>query len=328
MRLPTRRYIFETLHPDIYHGRHARRPFFEGWYFKAVTETKHAAWAIIPGIYRDDDPARDEAFVMVLDGRSNQVFYYDYPVSEFAAGRNGFHIRIGPNFFAGDYLTLNLPNLRGHLLFQGLKPWPISWRAPGIMGWYSWFPMECYHGVVSIDHEVTGYLEDGAQRFDFSRGRGYIEKDWGRNFPQTWIWLQANHFDEQGVSLTASIARIPFYGRVFPGFIIGLQLDNQLFRFATYLGSTLEKVRLDGNTVEIIVRSKEAVLEIRGVQGRTTLLPAPTPGQGMVPRVQESIDALVRVRLLDAAGVIIYAGESSHAGMEIEGDTAILVTGA
>lgn len=324
MRWPTPRYIFETLHPDIYHGSRGKRPFFEGWYFKVIDDTGDNAWAIIPGIFRDHQPQRDEAFVMVLDGRLNQVFYHRYPTSEFNAAKDSFNIRVGPNFFSTSYLTLNLPNLHGHLAFQSLTPWPVSWRAPGIMGWYSWFPMECYHGVLSMDHKVTGFLENGEERHELTDGRGYIEKDWGRNFPQTWIWLQANLFNERGVSLTASIARIPFYGRVFPGFIIGLFMDGRLFQFTTYLGSTLEDVTLKDGKVRIVVRGKEGILEINGRQGRTTPLHAPTPGQGMVPSVNESVDALVRVRLIDKDGIILYQGESRQAGMEIVGDTSIL----
>ena len=194
------------------------------------------------------------------------------------------------------------------------------------MGWYSWFPMECYHGVVSIDHSVNGLLDSGDEQLDLRGGRGYIEKDCGRNLPQTWIWLQANDFEKAAVSLTASIARIPFYGRVFPGFIIGLLHGSRLYRFATYLGSSMDKVRLDGSTVQIVVRGEDAVLEIRASQGRTALLPAPTPGQGMVPRVSESIDGQVHVRLSDPYGGIIFEGESRQAGMEIEGDTSILIT--
>ena len=126
MRLPVRRYLFKTLHPDIYHGRRARRPFFEGWYFKVVDDAQENSWAIVPGIFKDHDPALDEAFVMILDGRSYQVSYHDYPVSEFAVSRESFNIRIGPNYYAAEYLTLNLPNLRGYLVFHELKPWPIS----------------------------------------------------------------------------------------------------------------------------------------------------------------------------------------------------------
>ena len=44
--------------------------------------------------------------------------------------------------------------------------------------------MECYHGIVSMDHTVNGLIEINNEKIDFSEGRGYIEKDWGRSFPQ------------------------------------------------------------------------------------------------------------------------------------------------
>ena len=321
------RYITQTLRPEAYHGQHARPPFFEGWYFKLVDAAAENAWAVIPGIYRDRSPALDHAFVMVLDGRAQQVAYHRYPTSAFDAAEDSFHLRIGPNLFAAGFLTLNLPRLAGHLTFQGRTPWPVTWSSPGIMGWYGWFPMECYHGVVSMDHALHGRLTIEGREVDFSGGRGYIEKDWGRNFPQSWIWVQANHFGQPNVSLSASIARIPFYGRVFPGFIIGLRLDGRLYRFATYLGSELERVVVDGDRVEIDVRSGTERLQIRAEQGPTALLPAPTPGQGMIARVQESLSARVSIRLSDRRGVLRFAAESGFGGMELEGDTSILEKG-
>ena len=332
MKRPPIRYLYEKLHPDLYHGHDVKHPFFEGWYFKLVDAARENAWAVIPGIYRDSDPMLDHAFVMLLDGRSHHVTFIRYLAEDFAASRDKFLIRVGPNFFGADFLTLNLSEVRGHLTFSGITPWPVSWTAPGIMGWYAWFPMECYHGVVSMDHALSGCLTCADAVIDFSGGRGYIEKDWGRNFPQTWIWLQANHFDTPEVSLTASIARIPFYGRVFPGFIIGLKMGDRLYRFATYLGATLDKVVVDGtgnvmNRVEIVVTNKQYRLQINAERGATALLYAPTPGQGMVPRVKESLTATVRLHLSDRRGAILFAGESSFAGMEIEGDTQILQVG-
>jgi hypothetical protein len=326
MSLPFSRFIYETLHPEIYHGQSAKAPFFEGWYFKLVDHAQEQAWAVIPGLYRGREPAKDHAFVMVLDGRSHQVTYHRYPTTAFAAARDSFHIRIGPNLFAADFLTLNLPDLQGHLSFHGRVTWPVTWTAPGIMGWYGWFPMECYHGLVSMDHALQGQLLAGDESIDFSGGRGYIEKDWGRNFPQTWVWLQANHFSRPGLSLTASIARIPFYGRVFPGFIIGLLFDGRLYRFTTYLGANLRQVAVDGDQVTIAVDNGQHLLQIKAQRGPTALLYAPTPGQGMIPRVNESVGATVQIRFSKKDGRLIYEGESQFAGMEIEGDTRILET--
>jgi hypothetical protein len=106
------------------------------------------------------------------------------------------------------------------------------------MGWYAWVPfMECYHGIVSLDHEIQGALQVDGQRVDFSGGRGYIEKDWGPSFPSAWIWLQTNHFGVPGTSLTASIAVIPWMRSSFSGFIVGFLHGGRLYRLATYTGA-------------------------------------------------------------------------------------------
>ncbi|MGV9103340.1 MAG: tocopherol cyclase family protein [Candidatus Thorarchaeota archaeon] len=45
-----------------------------------------------------------------------------------------------------------------------------------------------------------------------------MEKDWGTGFPEVWIWLESNHFEEKGVSFTCSIAKIPWLGSSFAGY--------------------------------------------------------------------------------------------------------------
>jgi hypothetical protein len=48
----------------------------------------------------------------------------------------------------------------------------------------------------------------------------------------------------------------------------------------------------------------------------------------MVPRVRESVNATISIRLAEKEGPLLYEGESAFGGMEIEGDTAILETGS
>ena len=43
-------------------------------------------------------------------------------------------------------------------------------------------------------------------------------------------------------SLTASVAIIPWLRGAFPGFIVGLRHDGQLYRFATYTGAAIERL--------------------------------------------------------------------------------------
>ena len=113
--------------------------------------------------------------------------------------------------------------------------------------------MECYHGVLSFDHTIQGELTIDGQAVDFSRGRGYIEKDWGKSFPSAWVWYQSNHFPQTGVCLTASIAVIPWLRSAFRGFIIGLWILGTLVRFASYTGANTDSLETGNPSTCLLV---------------------------------------------------------------------------
>ncbi len=325
-----KQYVRTTLAPTAYHGDGKSAPFFEGWYFKVVDAAGSRPLAVIPGIYKGVSPDHSHAFVMVVDGQQRDVDVYRFPSEQFAASDSEFAVRVGGCLFSAETLTLNLPNHSGQLTFENLNSWPVTVRSPGIMGWFAWVPfMECYHGVVSMDHVISGSLAVHNEPISYDGGRGYTEKDWGRSFPQTWIWLQANHFERVGTSLSASIARIPWIGYDFPGFIIGLWHDGVLHRFTTYVGAQLEVVAISAETVHIRVRNRTHRLDIQVQRADGILLPAPTKERGMVPMVNETLGASVSIRLTRRGGLrsqmLVYEGSSQHAGLEVEGDTAILL---
>ncbi|NLG29431.1 MAG: hypothetical protein GX557_16095, partial [Chloroflexi bacterium] len=199
-----------TLHPAWFQGRTQRPPYFEGWYYKLVDATEQHRLAVIPGLIRN--PAGGEpshAFVQVLEGASGHASYHEYPLEAFEAAPDAFDVRIGPNRFRLDRLDLDIDDargrLRGSVRMAGGVPWPVSIASPGAMGWFAWAPaMQCYHGVLSLDHALEGSLAVGEDAIDWQGGRGYIEKDWGRAFPSAWVWLQSNHFATRGTSLMVS----------------------------------------------------------------------------------------------------------------------------
>ena len=326
------RFFRATLNPAGYHGPHEgyrpALPFFEGWYFKLVDARESARLAVIPGVFHAQDPMESHAFVQVLDGASGQATYHRYPIQAFQAARTGFDIQIGPNRFSETGLTLDIEDaqqtLRGEIRFGNPAPvpWPVTLLSPGIMGWYAWAPfMECYHGVVSFNHGLDGALTLGGQRRDFTGGRGYIEKDWGRSFPSAWIWVQTNHFARAETCLTASIAIIPWRGSAFPGFIVGLRHDDRLYRFATYTGARTRALDIGPDQVRWVVANRQHTLEMVATRAQGALLVAPTPS-GMDRRIAETLDARVAVRLTEAGpnGRRILEDEGRNAGLEAAGD--------
>jgi tocopherol cyclase len=326
-------FIQTTMNPAVYHGprndQHPRLPFFEGWYFKLVDAQESARLAVIPGVFYARDPQECHAFIQVLDGVSGQVSYHQYPIGEFQAAKAGFDIRIGTNHFNQSGMTLDIADsqrtLRGEIHFHDPAPipWPVTPFSPGIMGWYAWVPfMECYHGVISFDHGLDGDLRMGDQQCDFTGGRGYIEKDWGRSFPSAWIWTQTNHFKHAHTCLTASIAIIPWLGNAFPGFIVGLWHNGQLYRFATYTGAHTRVLDIGTDRVRWQIANRRYTLEITAYRAQGGLLKAPTPS-GMNRRIAETLDARVSVRLSQRSSrgnLILFEGEGRNAGLEAVGD--------
>ena len=204
------------------------------------------------------------AFVQVLEGVSGTAAYHRFPVEQFSASPPALDIQVGENHFDGSGLTLNLdrPEGQSHGSIQlgPLNPWPVTLLSPGIMGWYAWVPgMECYHGVLSFDHELQGTLTLDGKRMDFSGGRGYIEKDWGQSFPSAWVWFQSNHFKDARACITASVAIIPWQRRSFRGFIAGLWLEGKLHRFATYSGARIESLEIFDDHVDWVLKNRRSL---------------------------------------------------------------------
>ena len=315
--------------PNRYHGWGRRRNYFEGWYFKIVDPTERYAFAIIPGISMDQDGNR-HAFIQVLDGKQCTAAYHNFPAEAFLPASTHFEVQLGPNRFSDGKMELELSELRGKLHLKHISPWPRMLGAPGIMGWYSFVPfMECYHGVVSLDHALYGALEVDGAAVDFGGGRGYIEKDWGQSFPQAWVWLQSNHFAQAGVCLTGSIAIIPWRRTSFNGFIVGLWVDGRLYRFATYTGAEVAELTITDDAVQWVLRDKSYQLSIlaqRGPASHVGLLKGPTTLE-MGKRVEETLTATVEVALHEVgSGREVFAGYGRCAGLEVYNPAALLGT--
>ncbi|WP_062077809.1 tocopherol cyclase family protein [Demequina globuliformis] len=322
-----------TRRPAGYHGDYqGSAGFFEGWYVKLVSADRSSRLAVIPGIFKGEGDAQDEAFVQVLDGVTGESWYEQFPASQFTADSKVFNAAVAGNRFSEEGIALDLdgPDLRGAVAFTDpMDPWPVTLTEPGIMGRYAWVPvMECYHGLVSFGHGLQGSLTLGGRELNFDGGYGYIEKDWGRAFPSAYVWMQTNHFPHPGVSLSASIATIPWGRRSFRGFIVGLRIPGadggELHRFATYTGARSD-LDIDDAEVRWSLRSKAGErLTLRAERRRGGLLHAPVRTQ-MHRRVEETLDARVHVHLQDRDGRTVFEGAGEAAGLEVHGDLDALL---
>lgn len=314
-----RKRIQSLFYPERYHGWGKNKKYFEGWYYKVITADEKFAFAFIPGIAMGNDGNR-HAFIQLLDGKKYTASYLKFSADDFVSRADSYRTAIDGNIFTMDKMVLNHERFRGELRFTGNVSWPGRWYSPGIMGPYTFVPfMECYHGVLSMDHEISGTLIINNEEIDFNGGRGYIEKDWGHSFPSAYIWLQSNHFSEKGISVKASVAKIPWLGSSFVGFIAGLYFNGQLIPFTTYNSTHLIRSVAGKKMVELVMENKKYRLEILVHRNDTTELASPVSGF-MDGRISESMTSTVEVKLWNrTTGKTTFNDSGRNTAIEVAG---------
>lgn len=327
---PTAYDLKKIWHPEWFQGNRKTRNYFEGWYIKNVSAPGEDTIAFIPGISMG--AGGDHAFVQVISGKTGETWYFKFPPEDFLYAPDKFAVRVGHNSFSAEGIELDLKSetdhITGTLKFSKHVKFPVSFKRPGIMGWYRYVPlMECYHGVVSLDHDVTGKIIINEEKTDFSGGKGYIEKDWGSSMPEAWIWMQSNNFEQPGASFMLSVARIPWIKKTFPGFLGFLLSNNKQTHFATYTGAKIKSLEREGDHLTICIEGKDFFLHIHGEKETTTqrkgALKAPMQGQ-MDRVIHESVDARLHVVLTNKQGLPLFEGTGKNAGLEMTGDTSLL----
>jgi len=318
-------FLRKIYNPPEFQGNLKKRNYFEGWYLKHVSADMSHSVSFIPGISISKDP---HSFIQVINGLTGESSYIRYDLKNFSSEPGKFAVRIGESFFSDHFSEINIRGeniiTSGKIEYSDLQSYPQTLINPGIMGWYSFVPfMECKHGVVSINHNLTGALEMNGQKMDFSGGKGYIEKDWGTSFPESWIWVHCNHFNSEDVSFLLSIAKIPWMGKYFIGLLGFLQTSDHFYRFATYNRSRIVRLEQYGNKLKIGILNKDFTLDVDISIKQFSDLKAPRLGI-MDRHMKESMDSDVEIMMKDRKGNIIQKVDGQRAGLEINGNIETL----
>lgn len=312
--------------PILFQGDLKQSNYFEGWYYKQVSNDQKTSLSFIPGVsLNEQDPHSFIQYILVQTDDAGQTStltgYVRYPLESFAVQEKPFAVRIGTSTFTERMIEIDLVDERFH--FKGklelgpLKPIETSLLHPNIMGVFAYMPkMECYHGVISMNHRLEGVLTINDHLVHFTGGKGYIEKDWGTSFPKRYIWLQSNHFDQAETSLFFSMAHIPFYFTEFEGFICNVVHAGKEYRFATYNLSRCKLHEVTADQVKIKLENRNARLDITAHVAEGAELIAPVLGT-MQKTIKEGISGILSIRLENKKTGEIYEGTAHNAGVEI-----------
>lgn len=282
-----------------------KKNFFEGWYFKH--QAKDFSIAFIPGINISKDGTK-YSFIQVITKDSSYNIKYDF--NDFSISEDKLTIKIKDNIFSTKGVILNIKNkditIKGRLLYSD-----ITSIKSDIMGPFVYFPfMECVHGVLSLNHKVSGNLFINNEEIKFIDDKGYIEKDSGKSFPKTYLWVQCNDFKIEDMSVMVSIADIPFLGFEFKGCIAVVYYKGKEYRLATYNGVKL--LSYDEKGVIIKRGPYKLEIEIKNLSPQSLL--APNGGE-MIRTIYENISCGARFKFYKNKK-LLFDLESSNTSFE------------
>jgi len=316
------------IHPDLYHGAKKQKNFFEGWYFKIVDKYGMHALAFIPGISKSRNKADHHSFLQVINAVDHSYQYYRYKADSFYSDKKCLDIKIANHSFSLNKVKINLQENKetiiGSLSLASPIKWPDSKLSPGSMGFYNHFSfMECYSQVCAIDGVITnGDLLINDKKLNFAQGKYYIEKNWGRSFPSSWIWIQSNHFPDNRATVTCSLGLVPFpIIKSFRGFLIGVSIDQDFYTFTTMNRSSLTLNSL-GDDVILTSKNRNLTLTLKTTSRKAEFLQCYGPKDGkMIPLVQETLTGEVEMTLFDTENnKLIYQGIGKACGIEYGGN--------
>ncbi len=308
-------------HPELYMKRPYHKTYFEGWYFKQVDQSATHTISFIPSV--SFSKGKSMAFLQVIyqNGTELVADVCTYDIAKFKTENDTFRVMIDKNCFTEEALEISFKGqklaIEGKINFSAFTRLDYSFFNPNIMGALSYYPfLPCNHGVISMNHQLSGTLNINGAIVSFDNGKGYLEKDWGSSFPENYIWIHCNHFNSAGASLFFSIADIPVLFTSVKGFICNLLINNKQYRFATYTGAKINLKTTD-DKVEIVLQNRRYLLSIVAFSSDSKDLLAPQNGE-MTRTIKESLKGNVTVKLKDKKTErTIFKDASNHVSIEM-----------
>ncbi len=300
--------------------KNKNRQYFEGWYLKNISCDRSSVFSIIPGIVTGKNP---HAFIQFIDVISGETFYKSYSIGSFKHRKREFYFSIDKNIFSSNGIfmdtVINDFKLKSEISFHENKNFPISFSSPGILGWCSYIPfLECYHSIITMHQRISGYIKMGDKYYSLNNGTGYIEKNWGRNFPSSWLWLQCSSFKTDTVFML-SAAKVPLFKFSRRGVAGFLYHEGEIIHFGTFSSAEMELVLFEKKRIilEVLLKN-DCRLQITVIVNSGFKLNAPYDGD-MQQRITESSDSSVEITYTDKKRSFTVYGV--FAGVEICGET-------
>lgn len=219
-----------------------KKNYFEGWYFKLQTEA--ITMAFIPEVSGDRSGQLSGSLQIVME---EEAFFIEHEFPAKMEMKKGLYLVLGKNVFTDVCIHLDIDEenikIKGDVYFDDIG------AKFNVMGPLNYIPMQCKHGILSMEQRLSGKLSVNDKEINFDGGKGYLETDYGHSFPSTYLWSQCNWFDEGECRIAMAAATLPFGRHKVMGTFICIDYLGKKYKFATYKGAEVLGISSSGFTI-------------------------------------------------------------------------------
>ena len=219
--------------PNRYHWDGSENPFFEGWYYKVTDPEKMRSFFFIYSVQNPGAPLHPSSGGFLYIERDDGDYeFYLLPLEDFSASRQKCDVVIGESTATEKRISGYVPSPDGdiswNLDIDIMSEWGKTMGAltnvPGIpVNWY----------VNALKSRVTGSIDWRGEVYELEDAPGYNDHNWGPVFPEAWLWIQANGFEDETEAIAFAGGPVPL-GPVDPsGYMLAFKSRNRLYEFRT-----------------------------------------------------------------------------------------------
>ena len=279
--------------PSSLKGAFERNKYFEGWFQKIYSSEHQASFVIIYGYATANSPDTFGFIQLLLPGKLPRLLYF--PKNEITCDKDRHIMVMGKNKMSKDSIEIDTKDIRIKLNFKNDQ---LIQTFKNSMGYSYFVPnLPCYHSVLNAYHFVSGEIRHGDVQYSLVNEMGYLEKNWGTSFPESYLWLHAIDPKNSQISLLFSRAEIKWLGKKFIRHVGHFRIDGMEIDLRELRNISI--ITLDQNPEKQIIRieSKSLKLDISINLGKNVILKGPTNGE-LSRDIIHHTDAVIDVNMI------------------------------
>ena len=296
---------------------------FETWYFNLVNKTQTLILEFIVSFYKDE--IHQEVHLTIDSNEKKYRRKIKFKEEQFSTSKTS--VQIGASQLGSEGMILQIEedelDIKGEVRFAEQITLKQSAMHSGLMGPFKYLPfLHSYHEVIALTHTLAGEICINGEVIDFTGGKGYIDKEWGKAYPNVWIWAQCNQFKQSDMAMMLGVMRHQLFLDYQTSFVVPIYYQGQLEVFANYNGGHIAKLYRYKGYIHIVITQKNKLLDLK-IYGQDEVDLAMSRNAHMIKDVYNCMNAKIEVKLTQN-GMVLLEKTGYDVQLEIGGNTSKL----